>query len=58
MAADTRGGDLRLYAAANTGRGPSVAKARTGKTGLSSTGLAFAKDAGKTVQNVWNVRPG
>ena len=61
MAADTRGGDLRLYAAANHWAwGPSVAKSNDGgKTwDYRSTGLAFAKDAGKTVQNVWNVRPG
>ena len=61
MAADTRGGDVRLYAAANHWAwGPSVAKSNDqGKTwDYRSTGLAFAKDAGKVTQNVWNLRPG
>ena len=61
MAADLRGGDVRLYAAANHWAwGPSVAKSTDlGKTwDYRSTGLAFAKDSGKSVQNVWNVRPG
>jgi hypothetical protein len=61
MAADLRRGDVRLYAAANHWAwGPSVAKsADIGKTwDYRSTGLAFAKDSGKVMQNVWNVRPG
>ncbi len=61
MAADLRGGDVRLYAAANHWAwGPSVAKSNDhGKTwDYRSTGLAFSKDSGKSVQNVWNVRPG
>jgi photosystem II stability/assembly factor-like uncharacterized protein len=61
MTADTRGGDVRLYAAANHWAwGPSVAKSNDlGKTwDYRSSGLAFAKDAGKVVQNIWNVRPG
>ena len=61
MAADTRGGDVRLYAAANHWAwGPSVAKSQDrGKTwDYRSTGLAFAKDSGKVIQNMWNVRPG
>lgn len=61
MAADARGGDVRLYAAANHWAwGPSVAKSTDhGKTwDYRSTGLAFAKDSGKVMQNVWNVRPG
>jgi photosystem II stability/assembly factor-like uncharacterized protein len=61
MAADTRGGDVRLYAAANHWAwGPSVAKSSDqGKTwDYRSSGLAFPKDSGKVTQNVWNVRPG
>ena len=61
MAADTRGGEVRLYAAANHWAwGPSVAKSNDlGKTwDYRSTGLAFAKDSGKVTQNIWNVRPG
>lgn len=61
MAADTRGDHPRLYAASNHWAwGPSVAKSDDlGATwDYRSTGLAFEKDAGQTVQNVWNVMPG
>ncbi len=61
MAADLRGGKTRLYAAANHWAwGPSVAKSDDlGKTwDYRSTGLAFPKDSGRAIQNVWNIRPG
>ena len=61
MAADLRGDHPRLYAAANHWAwGPSVAKSDDlGKTwDYRSTGLAFPKDSGRTIQNVWNIRPG
>ncbi len=61
MAGDTRGDHPRLYAAANHWAwGPSVAKSDDmGATwDYRSTGLAFPKDSGQTIQNVWNVQPG
>ena len=61
MAADLRGDHPRLYAAANHWAwGPSVAKSDDlGVTwDYRSTGLAFPKDSGQTIQNVWNVKPG
>ncbi len=61
MAADPRGGDVRLYAAANHWAwGPSVAKsADLGKSwDYRSKGLAFPEGSGRVNQNVWHVRPG
>ena len=61
MAADTRDGTPRLYAAANHWAwGRSVAKSEDlGKTwDWRSEGLGFAKDMNKTILNVWNVAPG
>jgi photosystem II stability/assembly factor-like uncharacterized protein len=61
MSADLRGGDVRLYAAANHWAwGPSVAKSTDmGKTwDYRGSGLAFPKDKGAVIGNVWHVRPG
>ncbi|MEX0749426.1 MAG: exo-alpha-sialidase, partial [Dehalococcoidia bacterium] len=61
MAADTRRETPRLYAAANHWAwGPSVAKSDDHGTewDWKSPGLAFPKDMGVTVQNVWEVAPG
>lgn len=61
MAADVRGDHPRLYAAANHfAWGPSVAKSDDlGATwDYRSKGLAFPKDSGRVIQNVWNITPG
>jgi len=61
MAGDLRGREPRFFAAANHWAwGRSVAKSDDlGATwDYRSTGLGFAPDAGKTVQNVWHVTPG
>lgn len=60
MSADTRGGRARVLAAANHWAwGPSVARSdNDGKDwDWRSPGLGFPKDSGRTVQNVWHVRP-
>lgn len=61
MAADTRGPEPRLYAAANHfAWGRSVAKSTDlGKTwDWRSKGLGFPEDMGVAVGNVWHVAPG
>ncbi len=61
MAADTREGRNRLYAAANHWAwGPSVARSDDGgKTWEQrSPGLAFPQDMGLSIANVWHVEPG
>ena len=61
LAADTRRDPARIYAAANHWAwGPSVARSDDGgKTWEQrSPGLAFPKDMGVTVANVWHVEPG
>jgi photosystem II stability/assembly factor-like uncharacterized protein len=61
MAADKRRDTARLYAAANHWAwGPSVAKSDDGgkEWDWKSPGLAFPKDMGVTVGNVWEVAPG
>jgi photosystem II stability/assembly factor-like uncharacterized protein len=61
MAADTRGSQPRLYAAANHWAwGPSVAKSDDlGKTwDYNSKGLGFPQDMDVRMQNVWNVAIG
>jgi len=61
MAADSRPATPRLYAAANHWAwGPSVARSDDGGKDWDwrSPGLAFPKDSGVTVQNVWEVAPG
>lgn len=61
LIADARERPVRLYAAANHWAwGPSVAKSVDGGEtwDYRSTGLAFPKDSGKAIQNIWTVRPG
>jgi photosystem II stability/assembly factor-like uncharacterized protein len=59
-AADLRADPPRYYLAANHWAwGPSVARSSDLKEWeFRSPGLAFAKDMGEAVQNVWNVQPG
>ncbi|MEX0785136.1 MAG: exo-alpha-sialidase [Dehalococcoidia bacterium] len=58
--ADVRSGSPRYFLAANHWAwGPSVAKSSDLKEwDYRSPGLAFPKDIGVAVQNVWNVQPG
>jgi photosystem II stability/assembly factor-like uncharacterized protein len=61
MTVDMRRDPPRLYAAANHWAwGPSVARSDDGGRTWEqrSPGLAFPKDLGIAVQNVWNVQPG
>lgn len=61
MSGDARGEKPRLYAAANHWAwGPSVAKSEDlGETwDYRSKGLAFPKDSGQAIKNVWCVVPG
>lgn len=59
--ADARGGDQRLYLAANHWAwGPCVAKSVDGGTewDWNSTGLGFPPDMAGAIGNIWEVRPG
>jgi photosystem II stability/assembly factor-like uncharacterized protein len=61
LAVDTRRETPRIYgAASHWAWGPSVARSDDGGASWEqrSPGLGFAADSGRTVQSVWNIRPG